>query len=54
MRTDSEKYANSSKYYMDDTDFVCDCSIVSIVNDRKNIRLSGTAAWYIPSGEKNE
>ena len=63
MRTVSEKYANSSKYYMGDTDFFSTemitepigfrlfaigqlslWSIVSIVDNRKNIRLSGTGA----------
>ena len=56
MRTVSEKYANSYKYYMDDTDFfstdfradwfqiVRDCTIVSIVNNRENIRLCVTGA----------
>ena len=43
---------------MDDTNFfstdrfqiVRDCSIVSIVNNRENIRLSGTGAWRNASG----
>ena len=51
MRTVSENYTNSSKYYMNDTDLFStetitvsikigrDCSIVSIVNNQKNIRL---------------
>ena len=59
MRTVSEKYANSSKYYMDDTDFfsflfrayqfeiVRNCSIVSIINNQKTIRLSVNRARFL-------
>ena len=60
MRTVSEKYANISKYYMDDTVIFSIKTItvligfrlfaiaqqftVSIINNRKNIRLNGTWA----------
>ena len=58
MRTVSEKYANSSNYYMDDTDFfstktiplrsVSDFSrLLNFLNreESENIRLSGTGAF---------
>ena len=72
MRTVSEKNANNTTYCMDDTDFFStetitlpigfrlfrDCSIASIVNNRKNIRLSGTGVYllyqYIMIADRNK
>ena len=56
MRTVSEKYANSSQLYIDDNKFFSTETITvpigfrlfAIVNNRKNIHLSGTGALAVP------